>query len=104
MPQFPKPPPPRTDLEPPEGMSTSDYAEYLDELKMDWPVAWRIADGTLWLEHMPAEMAPRGGMVDSPVSLTAEDPLYGKYAATLLREFDYEGMEVSSEGAGGDTN
>lgn len=104
MPQYPKPPPPRTDLDPPEGMSDSDYQEYLTELKADWPAAWRITDGTLWLEHMPAEMAPKVGMVDGPVSLTPEDPLYGKYAAIVPREFDYEGVEVPSEGAGGDTD
>jgi len=97
QPQFPppSPPPPRSDLPPIKGMSEQAYAEYVAELAVDGPSAWIDTDGTLYMAWMPSQMAPPvGGPVDSTVGISPGSPSYDTYAPTVLREFNYQGMEV----------
>ena len=96
MPEFPKPPPPRTDLPAPGKASDSDWAAYLADLAEGGPpAAWITTDGTLYMRHMPAEMAPAlGGPVDSSVTITPASPMYAKYARTVPIVYNYQGVEV----------
>jgi hypothetical protein len=105
QPKFPppSPPPPRSDLPPIKGMSDEEYAEYVAELTEEGPSAWIDTDGTLYMEWMPSQMAPPvGGPVDSTVGISPDSPEYGKYAQTVLREFNYQGMEEVPDAAGTD--
>lgn len=99
----PNPPPPRTDLPAPEGMSEEDYAAFLADLAEDGPAAWIDTDGTLYLEYMPRVMAPAGvGMVDGPVGIAPDSPQYAQYAPTVLRYFNYQGEKEVPDATGTD--
>jgi len=94
MPDIPSPPPPRSDVPKPDHMTEERYAAYMEYLAGDTPTTWRGTDGTLYLEWMPADMAPPVGLVDSRVAIAPGDPNYRLYVSDLLPHFDYSGREM----------
>jgi len=70
-------------------MAPEEYREYLEMLS-EMPVeAWRDQDGTLYMKRMPASMAPAVGMVDSPVAITPDSPVYAQWVSTVEPEYDF---------------
>lgn len=100
MPEFPPPPPPRTDVPRPTNFTEDSWSEYLDYMsevvaEHGTVPAWIGTDGTLYMRYIPAEMAPAlGGPVDSHVSITPDSPMYAKYARTVPIIYNYQGVEV----------
>jgi hypothetical protein len=94
MPEFPTPPPPRTDIPRPAHMSEERYGAFLEYLADAPPETWRDTDGTIYVSWMPMDMAPPVGTVDSRVAVPPGDPNYGRFLDDLLPHFDYAGLEV----------
>jgi hypothetical protein len=94
MPDIPNPPPPRSDIPKPDHMTDERYAAYLQYIAEEPPTIFRGTDGTLYLEWMPADMAPPIGMVDSRVAIPPGDKNYRRFVGDLLPHFDYSGLEM----------
>jgi hypothetical protein len=94
MPEFPSPPPPRSDIPKPEHMTDERYAAYLEYLAGELPMTWRATDGTIYTMWLPSDMAPPIGRVDSRAALPPGDPNYARFVDDLLPHFDYEGKEM----------